>query len=71
MGSRGSRYAIRPGSLRLSWQIVPRVLAQMMSDADCERARRVSDAMLTMVKFDIRALQAAYDGTTAPKASNR
>jgi hypothetical protein len=43
----------------------------MMSDADRERARRVSDAMLAMVEFAIAALQAAYDGTTAPKASNR
>ena len=46
----------------LSWQIVPKVLSEMMSSADRVKAKRASDAMLTMVKFDIAALQAAFDG---------
>ncbi len=46
----------------LSWQIVPRVLGEMMADPDRAKAKRASDAMLTMVKFDLAALQAAYDG---------
>ncbi len=46
----------------LCWQIVPRQLAAWMSDPDKARAKRVGDAMLTMVKFDIAALEAAYAG---------
>jgi predicted 3-demethylubiquinone-9 3-methyltransferase (glyoxalase superfamily) len=46
----------------LSWQIVPKVLGQMMKDPDRARAKRVAEAMLKMVKFDIAALQKAYEG---------
>ncbi len=46
----------------LSWQIVPEALGKMMADPDPERARRGSKAMLAMVKFDIAALEAAFDG---------
>ena len=46
----------------LFWQIVPNVMADMMADPDRAKAKRASDAMLKMVKFDIAALQAAYDG---------
>jgi predicted 3-demethylubiquinone-9 3-methyltransferase (glyoxalase superfamily) len=46
----------------LSWQIVPTVLGQMMAAPDRARAKRASDAMLKMVKIDIAALQAAFEG---------
>jgi predicted 3-demethylubiquinone-9 3-methyltransferase (glyoxalase superfamily) len=46
----------------LRWQIVPRVLGEMMADTDKARSKRVSDAMLQMVKLDIAALKRAYDG---------
>jgi predicted 3-demethylubiquinone-9 3-methyltransferase (glyoxalase superfamily) len=46
----------------LSWQITPKVLVDMMSSSDQAAAKRASDAMLKMVKIDIAALQAAYDG---------
>lgn len=46
----------------LTWQIVPRVLGELMSDPDAEKAGRVMNAMLEMVKLDIGALQRAYDG---------
>lgn len=46
----------------LSWQIVPKRLGELMGDADREKAARVAEAMLTMVKFDIAALEAAADG---------
>jgi predicted 3-demethylubiquinone-9 3-methyltransferase (glyoxalase superfamily) len=49
----------------VSWQIVPARFTEMMADPDRERARRFSDAMLTMVKFDIAALEEAYEGTAA------
>jgi predicted 3-demethylubiquinone-9 3-methyltransferase (glyoxalase superfamily) len=44
----------------LRWQIVPSVLDEMMSDEDPVRSKRVTDAMLKMVKFDIAALEKAY-----------
>jgi len=46
----------------LSWQIVPTVLSEMMADPDRAKAKRAADAMLKMVKLDIAALKAAYDG---------
>lgn len=46
----------------LTWQVVPRVLGEFMSDPDEEKASRVAHAMMQMVKFDIAGLQAAYDG---------
>jgi predicted 3-demethylubiquinone-9 3-methyltransferase (glyoxalase superfamily) len=46
----------------LSWQIVPRRLGELMSGPDRERARRVAEAMLKMVKFDIAGLEAAAAG---------
>jgi predicted 3-demethylubiquinone-9 3-methyltransferase (glyoxalase superfamily) len=47
----------------LSWQIVPAVLTQIMNDPDRAKAKRATDAMLKMVKIDIAALQAAFNGT--------
>jgi len=49
----------------LSWQIIPTALGRLLGDPDRERAGRVMQAMLGMVKLDIAGLQAAYDG---PKA---
>ncbi|WP_442753865.1 VOC family protein [Methylocystis sp. JAN1] len=46
----------------LSWQIAPKALGEMMKDADPARAKRVAEAMLTMKKLDLAALQRAYDG---------
>ncbi len=47
----------------VSWQIVPRALIELMNDPDPEKANRVMQAMLKMVKIDIATLQRAYDGT--------
>lgn len=49
----------------VSWQIVPRVLGEMMKDRDPARTRRVAEAMLKMVKLDIDGLRRAYDGVPA------
>ena len=46
----------------LRWQIVPAAFDEMMRDADPARSKRVTDAMLTMVKLDIAALEKAYRG---------
>jgi predicted 3-demethylubiquinone-9 3-methyltransferase (glyoxalase superfamily) len=44
------------------WQIVPAAMITMMADRDRERSKRVTDAMMTMVKLDIAALEQAYRG---------
>ena len=44
----------------LSWQIVPRVLIEMLRDKDAARAQRVMKAMLQMKKIDIAGLEDAY-----------
>ena len=46
----------------LSWQITPKRLLELMSDPDREKAKRVAEAMLKMVKLDIAALEAAARG---------
>ncbi len=46
----------------LCWQIVPAVLDEMMSHQDVARSKRVTDAMLKMIKLDIAQLKAAFDG---------
>ncbi|MDM0114765.1 VOC family protein [Variovorax sp. J22R133] len=46
----------------VSWQITPRVLIEAMADPDRAMAKRVFDAMMTMKKIDIAALEAARRG---------
>jgi len=45
---------------RLSWQIVPTILGELMSSKDAEKSHRVMQAMLQMVKLDIKTLKRAY-----------
>jgi predicted 3-demethylubiquinone-9 3-methyltransferase (glyoxalase superfamily) len=44
------------------WQIVPEVLYRYMNGGDREVARRVTQAMFTMQKLDVAALEAAARG---------
>jgi len=46
----------------VSWQIVPTILGQLMSDKDAAKTQRVMQALLQMKKLDIQQLQQAYDG---------
>jgi predicted 3-demethylubiquinone-9 3-methyltransferase (glyoxalase superfamily) len=46
----------------LSWQVVPKVLPDMLMDPDSEKSGRVTNAFLQMKKFDIAALERAYEG---------
>ncbi len=46
----------------LSWQVVPSVLGQLLSDPDAKKAGRVMQAMMGMKKLDIRGLQQAAAG---------
>ena len=46
----------------LSWQITPRALTDAMADPDRAAAKRVFDAMMTMKKIDIAAIESAHRG---------
>src|SRR5687768_5469127 len=46
----------------LSWQIVPSLMDKMIQDQDPQRIDRVTQAFLPMKKFDLAALQRAYEG---------
>lgn len=46
----------------LSWQITPRALSRSMSDPDPAARKRVFEAMMTMKRIDIAALETARAG---------
>jgi predicted 3-demethylubiquinone-9 3-methyltransferase (glyoxalase superfamily) len=46
----------------LSWQIFPKRLLQLVADPDPARAKRAMEAMMTMAKIDIAAIEKAADG---------
>ena len=48
----------------LSWQIIPAALNELTHSSDRAKSKRAADAMMKMVKLDIAALHAAYNGTT-------
>ena len=46
----------------VSWQIVPAILLEMLSDPDSKKSDRAMKAMLQMKKLDIVKLERAYAG---------
>ncbi|WP_371673409.1 VOC family protein [Streptomyces sp. NBC_00289] len=46
----------------VSWQVIPDRLIGMISDPDPEKAARTTQAMMSMYKLDIAALEKAYAG---------
>ena len=46
----------------VSWQVVPIILNELISDPDPEKAAKVTKAMLQMKKLDIPTLKEAYEG---------
>jgi predicted 3-demethylubiquinone-9 3-methyltransferase (glyoxalase superfamily) len=55
----------------LSWQIIPKVLPQLLSSPDPKKAKRVMEAMLKMKKIDIATLEkAAAQEPEAPRRSS-
>ena len=46
----------------LSWQITPRALIEAVNDPDRAAAKRAMEAMMTMRKIDIAAIEAARRG---------
>jgi predicted 3-demethylubiquinone-9 3-methyltransferase (glyoxalase superfamily) len=65
LGEGGDKKAQMCGWLKdkfgLSWQIIPRILSELMSDPDKKKAGNVMNAMLKMKKIDIKTLQAAAE----------
>lgn len=45
----------------VSWQIVPRVMIEMLNDADAKKSQRAIAAMLKMKKLNIDELKRAYE----------
>ena len=45
----------------VSWQIIPTILGELLSDKDPAKAKRVMDAMLLMKKIEIAGLKQAYE----------
>lgn len=45
----------------LSWQIVPRRFVELIRDKDASKVKAVMEAMMTMVKLDVAALERAYN----------
>ena len=46
----------------VSWQVVPEPFVEMMKKGDPDQQRRVMQAVFTMKKLNIKALEAAFEG---------
>ena len=46
----------------VSWQVVPNVLPQMLTDADGAKRERAMSALMAMQKFNVAALRRAFAG---------
>jgi len=46
----------------LSWQVVPTILGELLGGKDSAKSQRVMEAMLKMVKLDIKKLKKAAEG---------
>ncbi|UTB32186.1 MAG: VOC family protein [Methanobacterium sp. ERen5] len=44
----------------LSWQVVPKILLEYLSDSNPQRVKNVTEVMLKMVKINIEELKQAY-----------
>jgi predicted 3-demethylubiquinone-9 3-methyltransferase (glyoxalase superfamily) len=49
----------------LSWQIIPKRMIEMLSDADKAKSQRAFAAMMNMKKLDLPALESAFNGNQA------
>jgi len=61
-GGKASRCGWLEDKFGLSWQIIPTVLVDLMSDPDPVKSGRVGQALMTMQKIDIAALKRAHAG---------
>jgi predicted 3-demethylubiquinone-9 3-methyltransferase (glyoxalase superfamily) len=46
----------------VSWQIIPTILPEMLTDSDAEKSQRVMKEVFKMKKLDIATLERAYNG---------
>ena len=46
----------------IAWQVVPKRFFELMSAGTPDQSQRVMQAMMGMVKFDVAALEAAFEG---------
>lgn len=60
-GGKPSRCGWIDDKFGLTWQIVPEVFLRLTSDPDPKKVGAVFQAMMGMVKMDVKGLQAAYD----------
>jgi len=60
-GGRESQCGWLQDKFGLSWQVVPQILGELMSNTDREKANRVMQAMMKMIKLDIAALKEAAE----------
>jgi predicted 3-demethylubiquinone-9 3-methyltransferase (glyoxalase superfamily) len=60
-GGEKSRCGWLKDKFGLSWQIVPVILSQLMSDKDARKTNNVMKAMLKMDKLDIAVLEQAFE----------
>jgi predicted 3-demethylubiquinone-9 3-methyltransferase (glyoxalase superfamily) len=51
----------------VSWQVIPDGLIEMVGDSDPEKAKRATEAMLSMRKIDIAAVEKAHAGEYATR----
>jgi predicted 3-demethylubiquinone-9 3-methyltransferase (glyoxalase superfamily) len=51
----------------VSWQVVPDGLVELVTDSDPEKAKRATEAMLSMRKLDIAAIERAHAGEYAAR----
>ena len=49
----------------VSWQVVPKILPELMNGPDRARAKRALDAMLKMTKLDVAKIREAADAVPA------
>ncbi len=64
-GGEKSRCGWLKDKFGLSWQIIPRILGELLQDKDPKKANNVMNAMLAMDKIDIQILQQAYSKVKA------
>jgi predicted 3-demethylubiquinone-9 3-methyltransferase (glyoxalase superfamily) len=60
-GGKPSRCGWIDDKFGLTWQIVPEAFLRLTSDPDPRKVAAVFEAMMGMVKMDVKGLQAAYD----------
>jgi predicted 3-demethylubiquinone-9 3-methyltransferase (glyoxalase superfamily) len=46
----------------VSWQVVPQIVTELVSDPDSQKSQRAMQALSQMKKLDIAGLKRAYDG---------